>query len=267
MEKSDSIFAMRQMRLDENKYHSEFCTINDFDDAIATLFEEFEALEGPLNINFDIKTADGLKSLFVVLMNTSWNLIHKHRGLMRNHDKLKEEHCRITNDNSNLHNQVKRLKEKIEKMDISLYESKERERQLNVKIKNTSCDLKKEKDENVKLKKQLQSKDVQHVHELRRVQQNGNKLQDQFRKSAGTYIPRSTVSKNYYTEQEKKVCTYQKTISRLEENNCLMLQEINELREALELHGIESSGSSADETQTISSLSSSSSSSDKNCIA
>lgn len=126
MEKSDSIFAMRQMRhiLDENKCHSEFCTINDFDDAIVTLFEvknkclysidclkliytlfiqEFEALEGPLNIDFDIKTTDGLKSLFVVLMNTSWNLIHKHRGLMRNHDKLKEEHCKTTNDNSSLH--------------------------------------------------------------------------------------------------------------------------------------------------------------------
>lgn len=66
--------------------------------------QEFEAFEpGPLKINKnDLKTPEGIKSLFVVLINTSWNLIHKHRNLMRSQEKSKEEYCRITNDNSGL---------------------------------------------------------------------------------------------------------------------------------------------------------------------
>lgn len=57
----------------------------------------------------------------------------------------------------------------------------------------------------------------------------------------GTYVPKDKVSQKLQADHEKKIRLYEQTIQRLEENNGLMLEEINELRETLALHagGIE----------------------------
>ncbi|XP_043286624.1 afadin- and alpha-actinin-binding protein-like isoform X2 [Venturia canescens] len=138
-------------------------------------------------------------------------------------------------------NHVKRLKENLDKKDHALCEVQERERRLKVQTERLSRDLKREKDETVKLRKQLQSKDIQHTHELRRIQQSGQKLRVQLEKTAGSYMPKDKASQKLQTETDKKLRVYEQTIQRLEDNNGLMLEEINELRETLALHtnGIE----------------------------
>lgn len=61
-------------------------------------------------------------------------------------------------------------------------------------------------------------------------------------------MPRTKAAQNLQTEHEQKIRLYKQTINRLEENNGLMLQEINDLRDALALHAgglelhVESSG-------------------------
>ncbi|XP_063986265.1 afadin- and alpha-actinin-binding protein-like [Diachasmimorpha longicaudata] len=237
----NSVSAMRRIRnaLEENKYLMEFCTLDNFDEAVVAVFEELEAIDDiPLFINAeDLKSPEGLKNIFVILINATWHLIHKHRCFIKSHEALKEDRCRISNDNASLSNQIKRLKEAIQKKDSNLNEVQERERQLNVKINNLNREVKREKEETLKLKKQIQSKDDQHTHEIRRIQQSGNKLRDQLQKTVGTYVPRTRLSTmSLQTEQEKKMRLYQQTINRLEENNSLMMQEINDLRQELALH-------------------------------
>ncbi|XP_043286625.1 afadin- and alpha-actinin-binding protein-like isoform X3 [Venturia canescens] len=163
------------------------------------------------------------------------------RNLMKIHEDLKNSHHKLSNDNTNLTNHVKRLKENLDKKDHALCEVQERERRLKVQTERLSRDLKREKDETVKLRKQLQSKDIQHTHELRRIQQSGQKLRVQLEKTAGSYMPKDKASQKLQTETDKKLRVYEQTIQRLEDNNGLMLEEINELRETLALHtnGIE----------------------------
>ncbi|KAK0091938.1 hypothetical protein PV326_002490 [Microctonus aethiopoides] len=245
--------------IDDENSTRKFCTINNYDDAVDILFGELEAFEvGPLtstssliNMTADCNKKSSTETLllrFVKLINSTWNLIHKHRNLMREHEKLKDQQSRIFSDNSALSNHVKRLKQAIEKKDNALSEIEEKERQLKVKVSNLTRELKREKEESAKLKKQIQSKDIQHAHELRRIQLNGNKLRDQLQKSVGKFVPKSKAAQNLQTEHDKKIYLYKQTINRLEENNSLMLQEINDLKDALELHAgglelhVESSG-------------------------
>jgi len=114
-----------------------------------------------------------------------------------------------------------------------LCEAEERERRLNVKCETASRDLKQEREEIRKLKKQAQSKETQHEHEIRRIMQNNQKLQEQFHKSAGSFTSRDKLLQKTH---EKELISYKQTICRLEENNRHMLGEINNLKEALELH-------------------------------
>ncbi|XP_011313855.1 afadin- and alpha-actinin-binding protein [Fopius arisanus] len=237
----DSVAAMRRIRnaLEQNKYLMEFCTVDNFYEAIGALSEDLEAFDGiPLFINADdLKSFEGLKNSFVILINATWHLIHKHRGLLRLHETLKEERSRISSDNSSLSNQIKRLREVILKKDSALNEMQERERQLQVKVNNLSREVKREREEALKLKKQMQSREDQHAHEIRRIQLSGNKLREQLQKTVGTCAPREKfTSTSRQTEQEKKIRLCQQTINRLEENNSVMMQEINDLRQELALH-------------------------------
>ncbi|XP_034947442.1 uncharacterized protein [Chelonus insularis] len=257
---SNGISASRNIRnfifSRNEKDFQQFCTMDNYEDAIVTLFEELDAFDVPDLSDIPSKplvtkepeSADLMKCLFVKLMNSAWNLIHQHRSLMKNHEKLKEQHSRVLNDNTGLTNQVRRLKEAIGRKENHISEVLERERQLKVKLGSMNKDLKREKEETVKLKKQIQSKDIQHAHEIRRIQQSGNKLREQLQKTVGTYVPKNRAAQQLQTEYEDKIRTYKQTINRLEENNGLMLQEINELKDALDLHAgglalhVESSG-------------------------
>ncbi|XP_012288418.1 afadin- and alpha-actinin-binding protein isoform X2 [Orussus abietinus] len=183
--------------------------------------------------NDEIQSVGSLKLILVTLINAVWNFIREHRGLMSIHDQLKDIHQKVANDNVHLKNNVKRLKEELEKKVVLLHETRERERRLIVQRDSMSRDLKHGKDEVAKLWKQLQSKENQHAHELRRIQQSGQKLQQQLQKSVGTYVPKDKAWKNLHEEHKKELALYRQTICHLEENNRLMLQEINELREAL----------------------------------
>ena len=52
---------------------------------------------------------------------------------------------------------------------------------------------------------------------------------------SGTYVPKDKALQNLQVEHEKQILVHQDTICHLEKNNLLMLQEIANLKDALEL--------------------------------
>ncbi|XP_035718317.1 afadin- and alpha-actinin-binding protein-like isoform X1 [Vespa mandarinia] len=215
-----------------------FCTTNNLEESLSILAEELESFNiSPVNVdNSGIESIESLKEISMTLINSLWKLIHKHRMLMKSHDELNDTYAKISNDNNNLKNHVKRLKEELQKGHTMLAQIREKERRLKVQNDAILRDLKQEKNEVTKLKKQSLSKDSQHEHELRRIIQSGNKLREQLQKSTGTYVPKDKVIQKVQTDHEKEVMLYKQTICRLEENNRLMLQEINDLKDSLSLH-------------------------------
>ncbi|XP_011252877.1 afadin- and alpha-actinin-binding protein-like [Camponotus floridanus] len=214
-----------------------FCTEDNLEQSLYIINEEFESFGiSPLSKHNDQKSSDPFKKLLIKVINATWSLIHKYRSLMRLHDNSAESNHRIVNDNFNLKNHVKRLKEDVQKKEQALCEAQERERRLKVQCESVSRDLKHEKEEIRKLKKQAQSKDIQHEHEIRRIMRNSEKLQEQLQKSLGTFVSKDKVLQMMQTDHEKELTSYKQTICRLEENNRQMLEEINNLKQILELH-------------------------------
>lgn len=229
-----NIFAVQ--RISENDENA-FCTLDNIPESLTTLAEELDVLvQAPVSLNYKgPNSLETLTATLVQLINASWSLVQRHRMIERIHEKHNDVYHKVSIDNNNLGNQIKRLKEDLEKKDYSMSEVQERERRLKVKCEDFSRDLKRERDEVLKLKKQLQSKDSQHAHELRRIQLTGNKLKEQLQKTIGTYVPRDKALQNLQAEHEKQMSIHQETICHLEKNNLLMLQEIAYLKDALEL--------------------------------
>nr|XP_050852515.1 afadin- and alpha-actinin-binding protein-like isoform X1 [Vespula vulgaris] len=230
--------AALAMRRNLGSQEKSFCTTNNLEESLSILTEELESFNiSPVQADNDgIESIESLKEISMKLINSLWNLIHKHRMLMKSHDELNDTYAKISNDNNSLKNHVKRLKEELQKGHTMLAQIREKERRLKVQNDAILRDLKQEKNEVTKLKKQSLSKDSQHEHELRRIIQSGNKLREQLQKSTGTYIPKDKVIQKVQTDHDKEVMLYKQTICRLEENNRLMLQEINDLKDSLSLH-------------------------------
>ncbi|XP_070163901.1 afadin- and alpha-actinin-binding protein-like isoform X2 [Polyergus mexicanus] len=231
---------LRSILAKQNNFNSEetvFCTEDNLKQSLYIINEEFESFGISLLANRnDLQTSESFNKLSIKMINATWRLIHKYRSLMRLHDNLTESNHRTVNDNINLKNHVKRLKEDVQKKEQELCEAQERERRLKVQCESMSHDLKHEKEEIRKLKKQTQSKDIQHEHEMRRIMRNSEKLQEQLHKSVGTFVPKDKVLQMMQLNHEKELTSYKQTICRLEENNRQMLEEINNLKQALELH-------------------------------
>ncbi|XP_011635149.1 afadin- and alpha-actinin-binding protein-like [Pogonomyrmex barbatus] len=245
---------LRSILAERNNFVSEetiFCKDDNLEQSLKILNEDFESFDispisiGYLSINNDLLTPELSKKLSVQIINATWKLIHKHRYLMRLHDQLINLNQKTLNDNENLQNHVKRLKEDIQKKERTLCQAEEKERRLNIKCKNILHDLKEEREQMQKLKKQAQFKESQHEHEIRRIMQYNQKLQDQLQKSAGSFTSRDKILQKMH---EKELTSYKQTVCRLEENNRHMLEEINDLKKALDLYQtgidlhIESSG-------------------------
>ncbi|KAI4504259.1 hypothetical protein M0802_000730 [Mischocyttarus mexicanus] len=230
--------AALTMRCNLESREKIFCNENNLDESLSILDEELESFNIlPENIYSNrTDSIESLKETSIKLINSLWMLLSKHRMLMKSYDELNDTYAKVSNDNNNLKNHVKRLKEELQKSQMMLAQTEERERRLKVQNDAISRDLKQEKTEVTKLKKQSLSKNSQHEHELRRIIQNGNKLREQLEKSTGTYVPKNKVIQKVQTEHEKEITLYKQTVCRLEENNRLMLQEINDLKDALSLH-------------------------------
>ncbi|XP_011165904.1 afadin- and alpha-actinin-binding protein [Solenopsis invicta] len=227
---------LRSMFTERNNSTSEeiFCKHDNLKQSLYILNEEFESFDiSPVTVDNDLQTSESMKKLSVQVINATWKLKHKYRYLMQLHDQLIDLNRRTVNDNDNLKNHVRRLKEDIQKKELMICKAEERERRLNVKCEDVSRSLKQEKDEVRKLKKQAQFRETQHEHEIRRIVQSRQKLQEQLRKSAGSFTPRDKLLQKMH---EEELASYQQTICRLEENNRQMLEEIHNLKEALELH-------------------------------
>lgn len=231
---------LRSIFTKESNFNNEetiFCTEDNLEQSLYIINEEFESFGiSSLIKHNDLQTSDSFKKLLIKVINATWSLVHKYRSQMRLHNNLIESNHRTINDNINLKNHVKRLKEDVQKKEQVLCEAQERERRLKVKCESVSHDLKHEKEEIRKLKKQTQSKDIQHEHEIRRIMRNSEKLQEQLQKSIGTFVPKDKILQIMQTNHEKEITSYKQTICRLEENNRQMLEEINNLKQALELH-------------------------------
>lgn len=212
-------------------------TRENLEDSLCVLSEELDALgiDPVIASNEDLRSVDRLTDVSSKLIDASWRLVHKYRSLMRAHDQLNDTHSKILNDNANLKKRVERLNEDLQKKQYNLDLGLERERRLKVQCDGLARDLKQEKEQTVKLKKQSRAKDSQHEHELRRIAQNGSKLRDQLERSIGSRTPKDKASEKARADQEEKDAMYKRTILRLEENNRMMLQEINDLKEALSL--------------------------------
>ncbi|XP_072752404.1 afadin- and alpha-actinin-binding protein-like [Anoplolepis gracilipes] len=222
-------------------YNSEdvvFCTEDNLEQSLYIINEEFESF-GIASLNTkrnDLQALDSFKRLSIKIVNAAWMLIHKYRALMRLNDNVTDSNHRTVNDNINLKNRIKRLKEDVEKKEQMLRETQERERRLKVQYETVSRDLKHKKEETQKLKKQAQSKDIQHEHEIRRIMRNNEKLQEQLQKSIGTFVSKDKGLQSMQMNYEKELISYKQTICRLEENNRQMLEEINNLKQAVELY-------------------------------
>jgi len=53
-------------------------------------------------VHDDLQASESLKELSMKMINAAWNLIHKHRSLMRLHDELIDLNHKTVNDNINL---------------------------------------------------------------------------------------------------------------------------------------------------------------------
>ncbi|CAL1687691.1 unnamed protein product [Lasius platythorax] len=229
-----SIFAKQS---NFNSEETVFCTEDNLEQSLYIINEEFESFGiSPVTEHNDLRLSESLKKLSVNLINGALNLIHKYRSGMRLHDGLVDSNHKTVNDNINLKNHVKRLKEEVQKKEQMLCEAQERERRLKVQCESLSRDLKQDKEEIRKLKKQTQSKDIQHEHTIKRIMRNSQKLEEQLQKSAGTFVSKDKVLQTMQTNHEKELTSYKQTICRLEENNRQMLEEINDLKQTLELY-------------------------------
>lgn len=207
------------------------------EDSLCVLSEELDALgiDPVIASNEELRSVDRLTDLSSKLIDASWRLVRKYRSLMRTHDQLNDTHCKVSNDNANLKKRVERLNEDLQKKQHALDQGLERERRLKVQCDGLTRDLKQEKEQTAKLRKQSRAKDNQHEHELRRITQSGCKLREQLERSIGSRTPKDKGSEKTRVDREEKDAAYKRTILRLEENNRMMLQEINDLKEALSL--------------------------------
>ncbi|XP_014478935.1 PREDICTED: afadin- and alpha-actinin-binding protein A-like [Dinoponera quadriceps] len=227
-------------QFDSKSDENVFCTKDNLEGCLHELSEEFLSFGiAPViapNHDDDMQSAESLKRLTVKIINSTWNLIHKHRSFMRLHDKTVLSNNRTCNDNVHLKNQVARLKEDLQKKEQALCETQAKESRLKDNLESVSRDLKHEKEETRKLRKQAQSKDVQHEHEVKRILTFNQKLQERLQKSAGTFVPQGKVLGKVEKDREKELASYKNTICRLEENSRQMLEEIHVLKETLMLH-------------------------------
>ncbi|XP_029168554.1 uncharacterized protein PFB0765w-like [Nylanderia fulva] len=235
---------MRSISAQQTSCSSEenvFCTEDGLEQSLHIINEEFESFgisSIPTNNVLQViePILEPFKKLLIKLINASWNLTRKYRSLMQSYDKLDDLNHKTVNDNMNLKNHVKRLKEEVQKKEQIMCETYERERRLQVQCDNLTHDLKQAKEEIRKLKKQAQSKDAQHEHAIKRIIHNGQKVEEQLRKYMGTYTSKDKVLQTMQTNHEKELTSYKQTICRLEENNRQMLEEINNLKQTLELY-------------------------------
>ncbi|EFN79253.1 afadin- and alpha-actinin-binding protein [Harpegnathos saltator] len=224
-------------QFDDENNEDIFCTEDNLKESLCELSEELSSLGiTPITLDNDDDLQSAEKQPFIQIINSTWDLVHKHRSFMRLYDKTVLLNHKTYNNNIHFKNQVTRLQEDLEKKEQALHDAQTRENKLKYHLDNASRDLKREKEEARKLGKQVQSKNIQHEHEMKRILQINQKLQEQLRKSIGTFIPRDKALQKIQTDQEKELASYKRTVSRLEENNRQMLEEINDLKEALALH-------------------------------
>ncbi|KAL2712566.1 afadin- and alpha-actinin-binding protein-like isoform X1 [Vespula squamosa] len=88
-----------------------FCTTNNLEESLSILAEELESFNiSPVNVDKDgIESIESLKEISIKLINSLWNLIHKHRMLMKSHDELNDTYAKISNDNNSLKVRLSKL--------------------------------------------------------------------------------------------------------------------------------------------------------------
>lgn len=71
--------------------------------AYVYVLQEFESFGiASATVHNDAQASESLEKLFVRMINATWNLMHKHRSLMRLHDQLTDSNSKTVNDNVNL---------------------------------------------------------------------------------------------------------------------------------------------------------------------
>ncbi|KAJ4450274.1 hypothetical protein ANN_01694 [Periplaneta americana] len=124
-------------------------------------------------------------SLVSALIDAVWNLLHLHQSTIRQNDEAEDRRHRLADDNKNLRAQVDRLKTELVGKEKVLSVANEKERRLTSECDKLQTDLRKEKDEVRRLVSQVAQRDSQHIHELRKKENEVLQVQEQLRQNLG----------------------------------------------------------------------------------
>ncbi|XP_069674872.1 afadin- and alpha-actinin-binding protein A-like [Periplaneta americana] len=194
-------------------------------------------------------------SLVSALIDAVWNLLHLHQSTIRQNDEAEDRRHRLADDNKNLRAQVDRLKTELVGKEKVLSVANEKERRLTSECDKLQTDLRKEKDEVRRLVSQVAQRDSQHIHELRKKENEVLQVQEQLRQNLGLSrvtrhiskqesnkksphescsdntcdIPAKSRGEPTMSEEQEEL--YRKVIYKFESNNHSLIQENISLRE------------------------------------
>ncbi|KAK7872036.1 hypothetical protein R5R35_004547 [Gryllus longicercus] len=224
-----------------NKFINESCSLENILTSIGDLFEELE-LYGVPSLP-DIKETDSLclketTVLLKSLVNASYHMLYRHRKVLREFEELEMKRMRDMDDNRALKSTVERLKRDISDKDRALLKKEEEGNRLMEKCTKTQQELKVQSDEARQLKCQIKYIEKKNTHDIRKKEQEINKLQIQLEQAAGSRS--ASKSRQLATSKEIKASkmpaeteeTYQQIICKFEANNKDLMLENEVLNRA-----------------------------------
>ncbi|XP_026726128.1 uncharacterized protein LOC113492715 [Trichoplusia ni] len=218
------------------------CTLKNFKECLIGLSEEF----GLLNINYifnphlDITEGTLDSKALVNLINSVWTLLHTYKNVSQKVENLEEQNHILEHNNKQLNGLVGRLKEKIN--------SEKNESKACVASAQRISDhsdemLHKLTDARAKLLQVTKQKDANERklnNEITRLKLQNEKLTDRLQnKDLHSHPSRTSqaVCKTLKSEQEDYIKHLKRIISKLENNNQMLVSEVLKLKEELIVSG------------------------------
>ncbi|XP_047036440.1 uncharacterized protein LOC124642169 [Helicoverpa zea] len=220
------------------------CTVKNIKECLIGLSEEF----GLLNISyifnpyidFSENTIDS--EALVKLVNSVWTLLQKHKNVAQKADDLEERNHILEHKNKQLNGLVTRLKEKIssEKNESkACVASAQRISDHSDEVVHKMTDM---RSKLLQVTKQKEANERKLHNEITRLKLQNDKLTDWLRnKDLHTHPTNAAqaVCKTMKSEHDDYVKHLKRIISKLENNNQMLLQEVLKLKEELIFRGMD----------------------------
>uniref|UniRef100_A0A2A4IZU5 Uncharacterized protein n=1 Tax=Heliothis virescens TaxID=7102 RepID=A0A2A4IZU5_HELVI len=220
------------------------CTVRNIKECLIGLSEEF----GLLNISYifnpyiDISEDTIESEALVKLVNSVWTLLQKHKNVTQKIDDLEERNHILEHNNKQLNGLVARLKDKIssEKNEskacvASAQRISDHSDEMLHKMTDMHAKL-------VQVTKQKEANERKLHNEITRLKLQNDKLTDRLKNkdlhSHPTHASQA-VCKTLKSEHDDYVKHLKRIISKLENNNQMLLQEVLKLKEELIFRGMD----------------------------